>query len=490
MSYGFAGALMGLGEGLNEIAEHKMQVAREALARKQKLEDRQTARDWQLEDEQRDQDRKDAHATATADAIKGLSDSNQGFVDAMTPVVTERLKARGINLDPRLVVAQAALETGYGKSAPGNNFFGIKSHGKPGGATHTTKEVVDGQEVTIKDSFRQYESLEASVDGYIDFLTSNPRYGALLSAEGLDAQIEALAASGYATDPKYGSKITSIARGINLTPLSERRNEAIRLASHADTTDAARGLLLNAAGGGEKKKRATAKDAKGVLRYIDDGSKVFPDDESEVDYSGMDDLRKEFSGLKPVKAFSDQAQAYGRIVASANNPSPAGDLALIFNYMKVLDPGSVVRESEFATAEQAAAWLQESEEAGFTVPLPVARAIRKAATGQRLSPEQRADFVDRGTVLYKNAETGFDALYEQYGAIADTRGFNREQALIDFRYKGESFGFDQPETKAELSVDSISQMTKEQLDKISPADAKSSKLSGAIMDRYKELGVF
>ena len=48
-------------------------------------------------------------------------------------------------LDPRLVLAQSALETGYGKSAPGMNFFGIKSHGRKGGNTLGTQEFEGGR---------------------------------------------------------------------------------------------------------------------------------------------------------------------------------------------------------------------------------------------------------------------------------------------------------------------------------------------------------
>lgn len=153
----------------------------------------------------------------------------------------------------------------------------------------------------------------------------------------------------------------------------------------------------------------------------------------QVDFETEQKFRKEFLGIPQVKAFSEQAQAFGRIESSATNPSPAGDLALIFNFMKVLDPGSVVRESEFATAESAAAWLQQSEEAGMTVPLPVARSIRKLATGQRLSPEQRDDFVNRGRSLYADAERGFMRIKEQYEDKARAYNLDPQRSLTDFR---------------------------------------------------------
>lgn len=134
------------------------------------------------------------------------------FVSSVTPAAIEASKSTG--LDPRLIVAQAALESGYGQHAPGNNLFGIKSHGQPGGNVLPTTEVVNGQPVQTTDSFRAYASPADSVAGYADFINSNPRYAAVKGAQGLDAQIQAMGASGYATDPQYGAKLASIARSL------------------------------------------------------------------------------------------------------------------------------------------------------------------------------------------------------------------------------------------------------------------------------------
>lgn len=183
--------------------------------------------------------------------------------------------------------------------------------------------------------------------------------------------------------------------------------------------------------------RKTAKDANGRLRYLDTGELVFPDVEytpEPVNMKGEQDLRKEFNSLPSVKDFSTQAGAFGRIVASAKDPTPAGDLALIFNYMKVLDPGSVVRESEFATAESAAAWLQESEQAGVVVPRPIASAIRKMATGERLSDEQRGDFVGRASMLYQQAEAQHEDIAQQYRVNAQSYDLDPDRSVTDHRY--------------------------------------------------------
>lgn len=114
-------------------------------------------------------------------------------------------------------------------------------------------------------------------------------------------------------------------------------------------------------------------------------------------------LVKDYVGNAATKDFQKQAGAYTRVVQSAKNPSPAGDLSLIFNYMKVLDPGSVVRESEFATAAGARAELTRAQESGTVIPAVVAQAMQRVETGLRLLPEQRQDFVNRAGMLYQGA---------------------------------------------------------------------------------------
>ena len=141
-----------------------------------------------------------------------FSGGKQGFIDMMLPSAMEASQRTGI--DPRIIVAQAAQETGWGKSAPGNNFFGIKSHGQGGGQNLATHEYVDGKRVNVNDSFRTFGSPEESVAGYADFILQNPRYKPMMQAQGMDAQLAALGQSGYATDPNYATSVGQIARSI------------------------------------------------------------------------------------------------------------------------------------------------------------------------------------------------------------------------------------------------------------------------------------
>ncbi len=141
-----------------------------------------------------------------------MATNKQAFINSILPAAIQY--GQKIGVDPRIIVAQAAHESAWGKSAPGNNYFGIKSHGQGGGQNLTTHEVINGQRVKVNDNFRTFNSPSDSVAGYADFLTSNKRYKPMLAAQGLDAQIDALGRSGYATDPNYADRIRSIAKSI------------------------------------------------------------------------------------------------------------------------------------------------------------------------------------------------------------------------------------------------------------------------------------
>lgn len=145
------------------------------------------------------------------------SNTREAFVDSIAP--TAKAVAEELGIDPRIVIAQAALETGWGKKVKGNNLFGIKSHGKQDGLMVQTHEVVDGKHIQMRDSFRQYNSFDDSIIDYGNFLQQNKRYKPMLQATTLQEQVEALGKSGYATDPEYADKVMAIATSKRLEGL-------------------------------------------------------------------------------------------------------------------------------------------------------------------------------------------------------------------------------------------------------------------------------
>ncbi|GAA0669876.1 flagellar assembly peptidoglycan hydrolase FlgJ [Rheinheimera tangshanensis] len=140
------------------------------------------------------------------------------FIQKLMPAAKQA--AQKLGLEPLALLAQAALETGWGqrtfKTAEGNNsfnFFGIKAHNSWQGdvAVVDTLEYRQGVAQKEKAKFRAYESPEQSLGDYVDFIKSNPRYQqAVAMADNPKAYFQQLQAAGYATDPNYAQKILAV----------------------------------------------------------------------------------------------------------------------------------------------------------------------------------------------------------------------------------------------------------------------------------------
>lgn len=119
-------------------------------------------------------------------------------------------------------------------------------------------------------------------------------------------------------------------------------------------------------------------------------------------------LRKEFEGLPDVKSYQTVATQFDVINRLAKaKPTAANDISSIFAYMKILDPTSVVREGEFATAQNATG-----------VPGQVVNAYNKVISGQRLNPQQRQEYVEAASRIYDANKTRYDQLVGQYQGYA------------------------------------------------------------------------
>jgi len=139
-------------------------------------------------------------------------------------------------------------------------------------------------------------------------------------------------------------------------------------------------------------------------------------------------LRKEFTSLS--SDYFKQRDGFGRLRSVADG-TPAGDLAMIFNFMKINDPTSVVRESEFKTAQDAKAWLGRAEKKGTIVPNNVRTAIQGALDGTLLLPEQREDFLKQANNLFDAANRQHNKRIEEFTGIAKRTGLNVENVAID-----------------------------------------------------------
>jgi peptidoglycan hydrolase FlgJ len=136
----------------------------------------------------------------------------QSFARQLRPMLAAA--GRQLGVSPKILLAHAALETGWGRSVVGNNLFGIKADPLWQGpeVTTMTHEVEDGERVTREAAFRSYPSLDASVRDYVALIGGNPRYQGLIGlGDNVEAYARGLVAGGYATDTDYQSKLEAIA---------------------------------------------------------------------------------------------------------------------------------------------------------------------------------------------------------------------------------------------------------------------------------------
>lgn len=135
-------------------------------------------------------------------------------------------------------------------------------------------------------------------------------------------------------------------------------------------------------------------------------------------YAREKDLRATFT--TEMKPFTDLAQAFRKVEAAALNPSAAGDISLVYGYMKILDPGSTVMQGEQATAANAGG-----------VSDRVRAMYNKALTGETLADNVRQDFYAQSRNLIESQRPLQQDISERYGLIATQNKLDPNQIVFD-----------------------------------------------------------
>jgi flagellar protein FlgJ len=156
----------------------------------------------------------------------------KSFAKSVWPQITAAAQALGV---PAVaVLAQTALETGWGNAAPGNNLFGIKASDGQASTTRATHEVIDGVLTPQTAAFRNYASTADSVSDYVSqILSAFPNATGQNTVNGF---ANALQQGGYATDANYAAKIVNISQ----SPLMSQVLDAVQPAP-APTPSTAKG---------------------------------------------------------------------------------------------------------------------------------------------------------------------------------------------------------------------------------------------------------
>jgi hypothetical protein len=122
-------------------------------------------------------------------------------------------------------------------------------------------------------------------------------------------------------------------------------------------------------------------------------------------------LSQQYGQAAPLKTYEEVKAGYERVRTAAQADSGAGDVGVVYGFMKMLDPGSVVREGEFATAESTAG-----------IPQQIVGLYNKLLSGERLTPQQRQQFAAMAEELYSDASSNLTGLNTQYEGRASRWG--------------------------------------------------------------------
>jgi peptidoglycan hydrolase FlgJ len=164
-----------------------------------------------------------ASAGAATSASPGASEAEKtNFVQGLWPQAEQAGQLLGV--DPRHLIAQAALETNWGRNVPrdsagrsSNNLFGMKASADWSGSTVTsnTQEFQNGVAASTAAQFKAYATPAESLQDYVSLLRNNPRYSSALNTGGdIQAFAAGLQHGGYATDPDYANKITALTAAV------------------------------------------------------------------------------------------------------------------------------------------------------------------------------------------------------------------------------------------------------------------------------------
>ena len=266
------------------------------------------------------------------------------------------------------------------------------------------------------------------MDAWELLMDSDPQAVARARAEALRRQGAAgamlLGAGGRRLAP-LGARMMD-AQGQGEAATNEAMGQRLRMALQErglaqQQANADRAYGLDAAKFGWQKQTADREYDLGVKKLEADAAKAAAEGDTKraADIAkAAEELRKQFQGLQTYKNTQTVAETYRKI--SGTSETGAGDMSLIFGYMKMLDPGSTVREGEYATAANSG-----------NVGDKVISLYNKALTGERLSPDVRQQFRDEAKKILAAQAAGYEDTASGYRRLAQQQGVNPDDVVMD-----------------------------------------------------------
>jgi hypothetical protein len=257
------------------------------------------------------------------------------------------------------------------------------------------------------------------------------------------AEAEARGREGKMTEPEYQKTLegqrfveirqkegeelpTGVLQRKVIGPGGQERSVLLRQVSpvqmeqrQAEQTQKAETVSAKADALATKKEAATASKQTVLQQKASASSAKEKARQSERSLKNVSDLRKEYSNNPLTKDTQNIAASWERVQGGFEEPSAAGDLNLIFGYMKMLDPGSTVREGEFANAQNSG-----------SVPERIQAQYNKLQSGERLTPQQRKDFFNQAQNVIKGQFRRQGELDAEFKRIAQRNGWDDQQLIF------------------------------------------------------------
>jgi hypothetical protein len=194
--------------------------------------------------------------------------------------------------------------------------------------------------------------------------------------------------------------------------------------SIAGATEAAKNVPLAARAGMEAQARLPAQQALATTNAELDVAKAGPVAQAQAaaqaggkEFDRANTLRDEFNNL--TKDFRTVQDAYNKIKKAA--PTGAGDMSLLYSYVKLLDPGSVVRESEFGVAAASGSFGER-----------IQGLAQRIISGQRLPDSLRKDFLREADSIYQGQKRGYDTAKQTYSDLAGKYNIAADKVIVDY----------------------------------------------------------
>ncbi len=356
------------------------------------------------------------------------------FPDLSSSFTPEEAKAIQSNAAKQALLASAVTMLGMsgpqrvpvGTGQAIGAALGAGLGGYQGSFDNTLKQMVAAQQMA--DYRAKAEARQRYNQAIAQATTMQPQ--AIPMATGEGSQLEMLSRPEFGGDMAEAETVGALRANLPTVKKVDQRLADTAALDFLRSTDPAKYLELTA------KTDATPADLKKYEFAVKQGYKgSFLDFEKELRASGASrtvldmtggqkgfenemKLRGEFKSEPVYKAYTEMQSAYGQINDGLNAESPAGDLAAATKFMKLLDPGSVVRESELGMAMSATGMLDKAK-----------NYAELRMSGKKLTPDQRKDFKQVSDALFSTATSVYNQKRNELVQQGSGYGLNAERAL-------------------------------------------------------------